>query len=119
MDGAVADPSHFPAQKVALYELLLRQLQVGLTILGSEINLILLILAPSFSRCLNKEPVGNGWKIGHVIFSCSRQDDGFEAEVQALTSQLHLHANNKVEKASLAQRAASLLRIRFFLTNVF
>jgi len=49
------DQGHFPAHKVALYELLLRQLQ----------------------------------------------DDGFEAEVQALTSQLHLHANNKVEKDAL------------------
>eukprot|EP00438_Fugacium_kawagutii_P005380 Skav219587 [mRNA] locus=scaffold2589:45805:59036:- [translate_table: standard] len=50
-----SDQGHFPAHKVALYELLLRQLQ----------------------------------------------DDGFEAEVQALTAQLHLHANNKVEKDAL------------------
>eukprot|EP00913_Durusdinium_trenchii_P009886 g9279.t1 len=53
--SGAADQGHFPAQKVALYELLLRQLQ----------------------------------------------DDGFEAEVQALTSQLHLHANNQVEKDAL------------------
>lgn len=49
------DQGHFPAHKVAMYELLLRQLQ----------------------------------------------DDGFEAEVQALTAQLHLRANTKVEKDAL------------------
>ncbi|CAJ1374322.1 unnamed protein product [Effrenium voratum] len=63
----VPEAGHFSAQKVALYELLLRQLQ----------------------------------------------DDGFEAEVAALTSQLHLHPNNRVEKDALLDVYTTSLKWAF------
>jgi len=68
MEGVTAETGReFPAHKVALYELLLRQLQ----------------------------------------------DDGFETEVQSLSSQLHLHPNNKVEKDALLDTYAKSLKWAF------